>query len=210
MKRILVAFACAAGMLLVLSSSCDDNDFTSAGGGSKGASGLDRMDSPFPCSTGGGSGDIDARFNGSEVCSGDYVYTPARGACYQLSGGYVVISFDRDETDNSWRTKEVSIQFLVPEEGFTTDTYDIDAGEAIFRAKRTGKREELYDSSLCAVCSSLWIEIDAINGTLGTSGSTLDISWNAAAGHVEDNGCDNDVVHSDSGGNGGYDGIPYM
>jgi hypothetical protein len=194
-------------MLLVLSSSCDDNDLTSASGkGSKGASGLSRLSSPFPCSTGGGSGSADARFSGSETCSSDYTYTPARGACYQLSGGYVVISFDRDETDN-YHPREISIQFLVPEEGFTTDTYDIDAGEAIFRAKRTGKREEVYDSELCAVCGTgLYVTIDDISGTLGTSGSTLDISWNAAAGMTEDGTCDNDTVSSD----GGWDDIPYM
>jgi hypothetical protein len=195
MKRILVAFACAAGMLLVLSSSCDDNDLTSAGGGSKSASGLSQLPSPYPCNSGGGTGSIDA-YPRTSSCTTGTTYTPARGACFQVSGGYVVISFDRDEGTGGAR--ELSIQFLIPEEGFAAKVYNINANEAIFRGKVTGKREDLWDSSLCprTSCSTNQVEVTAISGTPGAwaAGDTIDLDWDAGEGDgveasaVEDGG----------------------
>jgi hypothetical protein len=207
MKRILVAFACAAGMLLVLSSSCDD--FTSAGGkGSKGASGLDRLPSPYPCDSGGGSGSAQAEKPND--CSADNNYIPSQGACFQVSGGYVVISFSRHENNDSYRVNETTLQFLILEEDFAETTYSV-PGEATFRAKQTGKTEDVYDSDLCQKsCGASTITVTSISQPtpeVWADGDTINVSWDAAAYMVEEGGCcDNDYLASD----GSWSDIPYM
>jgi hypothetical protein len=222
MKKVIVAFACAAGMLLMLSNVCNNSEgdgISGAGGGqgNKGASQLPRLPFDWACPSGAGIGNAYANAFSWEYCNPYTNFNPPGGACFQVSGEVVIISFDRDSNS------DISIQFIVPTEGFTAPkTYDIDAGQAIFRARDTGRREDFYDSELCPMCDS-YLNILAINGNPAAwaDGDTIDISWFAAGGEVKDGACDGDSqVVSSSGANGGgeddrvinggvWAGIPY-
>jgi hypothetical protein len=207
MKKVLVAFACAAGMLLMLSNVCNsDNDGgTAVGGkGNKGRSGYPIQPFTLGCSPSGGivTGGL-LHYTGCDqtTCSST-AYNPVGGGCFRVSDGIVTISFGRDAESQR------SIEFLVAEAdvkaaakaGILVGTTVVAGTSVVFRGLETGRglEPDEYNSAPCWEASNgnddtlminAWVDNDTSGGL--SSGDTIDVSWSETRAYrkYEDGDC---------------------